>query len=146
MFERLLQLGKFFYQFIFPLTVVISLLLISGNISRPLFSGSILLDFLARFWLCLIFAMGYIIISDLDKYQIWFYGHSRENLGDPPDTFTIFWNICMSLMLGIFATLISWWAVRTFLPILNHIALLLALLNGFLFSMPLLYQSSRFRY
>lgn len=145
-FEMLVRLIKILYQVVLPLTVWISLLIVSEKISRPPFSGSRLLDFTARLWLCLIFSMGYIIISDLEKYKTWFYGGKVGNLSPTTDVITTLWNMVMSVMLGIFAALISWWAVRTFLPIFNESAIVLASLNGIIFFVPMFYQRKSFRF
>lgn len=90
--------------------------------------------------------MGYIIMSDLEKYKTWFYGFKKDNFSYSSDALNVIWNFSMAFMLGTFVALISWWAIHIFLPILNNIALILALLNGFLFFAPLFYQRSRFRF
>jgi hypothetical protein len=136
--------GRILYRLVLPLLLCIFLLIVSGNISRPLFLGSKLLDFIARLWLCLIFSMGYIIVSDLERYKSWFYGGKISNLTSANDPWAMLLNVIMGLMFGIFAALISWWAVRTFLPIFNGIALIVALVNGILFFIPVFSERNRF--
>jgi hypothetical protein len=139
------RLIKLIYRFILPLLVAFLLLIVSSNISRPLFSGSKLLDLIARVWVCVIFSMGYIILSDLEKYKALFYGAKIDNVNSIIETSTVIANISIAVIFGIFAALISWWSVRTFVPILSDMALIIALLNGILFFAPIFYQRHHFR-
>jgi hypothetical protein len=138
------SLIKLLYKFVFPATAICSLLLISPRIPRDLFLGSRVLDLVTRIWLCIMFCMGYIILSDLERYQSWFYQSKKRNLSPDNDFATRIFNITMSIMLGIFATLISWWTIRTFLPVLDNFALALAVLNGVLFFAPLFFLRNHF--
>jgi hypothetical protein len=90
--------------------------------------------------------MGYIILSDLERYQSWFYQNKKRNLNSDNDFATRVFNITMSILLGIFATLISWWTIHTFLPALDNFALALAVLNGVLFFAPLFFQRNHFSF
>jgi hypothetical protein len=140
------RLIKILYEFVFPATTICSLLLISPRLPRDLFFNSRVLDFVTRIWLCIMFCMGYIILSDLERYQSWFYQNKKKNLSSDNDFSTRVFNITMSLMLGIFASLISWWTIRTFLPVLDNFALALAVLNGVLFFTPLFFQRNHFTF
>lgn len=144
--ELLVLLGKFLYLLILPLVVFVFLLLVSENISRPLFSGSKMLDFVARLWLCLIFSMGYIIVVDLERYKSWFYGRKIDDSNSKVDNSTIFLNIIMSIIFGVFAALITMWAVRTFLPIFSKVSLIVATINGILYFVPMFCQRKHFRF
>ena len=144
-FDLFVHLRNFLYVLILPLVVSVLLLLVSENISRPLFSGSKILDFVARLWLCLIFGMGYIIVADLERYKSWFYGQKIDSSASKVDNSTIFWNISLSIMFGVFAALITVWAVRMFLPIFSDVSLILAMLNGILYFAPMFHQRKRFR-
>jgi hypothetical protein len=90
------------------------------------------------------FCVGYIILSDLERYQSWFYQNKKKNINSDNDFVTRVFNISMSIMLGIFATLVSWWTIHTFLPILDNFALALAILNGVLFFAPLFFHRNSF--
>lgn len=145
-YELLVRLKSFFYVLILPSVVSILLLLVSESISRPLFSGSKTLDFMARLWLCLIFGMGYIIVVDLERYKSWFYGSKIHDSNTKADNSTIFWNVSMSTMFAVFAALITGWAVRTFLPTFSNASLVLSILNGALYFVPMFYQRKHFRF
>ena len=135
---------RILYRFVFPLIVVCLLLFISPKLPRALFLGSSFFDLIARLWLCVIFCMGYIILSDLEKYQSWFYRGKGKKENSKYDIVTSVFNTTMSVMLGSFAAIVSSWSIHTFLPIFNNFALGLAFLNGVIFFAPLFYKRNSF--
>lgn len=135
---------KILYRYVFPSIVVCLLLIISPKLPRALFLDSSFFDLLARIWLSVIFGMGYIILSDLEKYQSWFYQGKGGNANSNSDIVTRVFNVTMSIMLGTFAAIVSWWSIHTFLPIFNSFALGLALLNGVICFAPLFYKRDSF--
>jgi hypothetical protein len=90
--------------------------------------------------------MGYIILSDLERYQSWFYQNKNRDLSSGNDFVTRVFNIAMSIMLGVFATLVSLWTIHIFLPVLDNFALALAVLNGVLFFAPLFFHRNHFTF
>jgi hypothetical protein len=140
------KMVRLFYACFLPITTILSLLILSAAIPRKLFLSSSLLDFLARLWICLVFSMGYLIMSDIYKFRAWYYGGKLKITNGANDSTTMTWNIVMTLMLGVFAALASWWTIQTFLPILDRLAVYLALLNGVLYAMPLFGERKQFRF
>lgn len=135
---------EFFYKFVMPVITGFLLLFGSGSVSRPLFLGTILYDFLARLWIFASFSFGYIYLSNPDKFRTWFYCGRVDKLEPHNDVIMGFWNIGLGLMGGVFATVITRWIIQVFLPFLTDFDWYLAISNGLLFAGPLIYQHKRF--
>jgi hypothetical protein len=138
--------NEFFYRIVMPVVVVILLLIVSQGIARPLFFGSSIVDLLIRVWLCLCYCSGYIILSNLRKYESWFYQRRNENTNVQNDPVTRVWYVGMGIMSGLFSVLISWWTVKAFLPNLNNFIWFIAIINGLLFSLPVVIQNRNVRF
>jgi predicted membrane protein len=86
------------------------------------------------------------MLSDIERYKTWFYGKRIEDPNSVNDGVKTIWNIGVSVMFGVFSAIISWWTIKMFLPNFNNIALILALLHGCIFAIPMLYYGNRFNF
>jgi hypothetical protein len=127
-----------------PIITIILLIIVSQFITRQWLFGSAVFDFIARIWLSLCLCMSYIVLANLDKYRLWFYGRRIENLNSENGVMTTIWNISMGIMLGFFALLITRWAVQVFLPIFIHFGWPIAFLNGIILSVPIIARHQKF--
>jgi hypothetical protein len=141
--RKLSRVGRFIYTVILPLVIAFSLLFVSNNTARPLFLGSVLLDFLARLWICIMFWAQYAIVCDLERYRRWFYAGKIIEPNCSEDVVNEIWNLCMGLMGAVYVSLISWWSIRIFLPIVEEYSIMLAILNGLAFFLPMFLQRKR---
>jgi hypothetical protein len=131
------------YRFVLPAFILIFLLIVSQNLKRSLFLGSLGLDIFARIWIILGFYFTYIRLSDLDKYMFRKYGMEFDNSNNyslPLNWQNIFWGS----MHGILSIPITWWTIQVFLPIFSNISWLLALFHGMLLSIPIIIRRTKF--
>lgn len=129
------KIKNILYKLVLPTLVVINFIFISGNIDRPNFGNSEYIDIFVRVWISLFFCIGYFMLSDMGKYEHWFYGNRwQEYLHE--DIFARIINLIMDLLFGAFAALITWWSIQYFLPPYTNIAVLLSIINGILFFIP----------
>jgi hypothetical protein len=52
---------------------------------------------------------------------------------------------CMGILFGIGVFLITWWTINEFLPIFISFSFLLAIVNGFIYAIPLILQYQIFK-
>ena len=141
-FSRILS---FFYKIVWPVCTIILLLVISQNMNRPLFLGSFALDLMARIWIGFSYCYVYIILSNLERYNFWIYGIKRENL-DANNTLFNWRNIALGVMFGTISTPLTWWVIQFFLPTFKDVSWFLAILHGFLLSIPIIVQRNKFTF
>jgi hypothetical protein len=131
------------YKIVLPICIIILLMVISPKINRSLFLGSPSLDLIARVWISFSFCYMYIILSNLEKYNKWVYSIRKEGLDD--NNQSIHWgNIIIGIMLGVVSIPFSWWIIQLFLPIFANTAWVLAVLHGFLLSIPFIVERRKF--
>jgi hypothetical protein len=132
------RLFKYFYAWIMPVVTIISLIVVSQFIRRPLLFGSAIADFLGRLWISLCYCANYVILADPERYRTWIYGRRIEQRKDQEDLATILGNIGMGVMLGFFVFMITRWVMQVFLLIPKDINWILSILNGLICAIPLI--------
>ena len=131
------------YRFVLPACILFFLLIVSQNLKRPLFLGSLGFDFFARIWIAFGFCYLYIVLSDIDGYIFRAYRIHTENSND--HNLPINWrNIILGCTLGAISIPITWWVIQFFLPIFSSISWLLALFDGLLLSFPIIVRRNKF--
>jgi hypothetical protein len=139
-FSRMLLL---LYRFILPSCTLFLLLIVSNNLERPLFLGSMALDLLARIWIAFGYCYISIVLSDIDKYMLRIY-RLRVESSIEPNSPTNWQNIIIAGMLCIVSVPITWWVIQFFLPIFSGTDWLFALLEGLLLSAPIAFRRKKF--
>jgi hypothetical protein len=126
------------YKYILPAVSVFSLVILAQVTSRHQFMGSGLVDFLVRAYICVWLCMLYVRLPYLAiKYRL-FPGSTTKKSDVTSGEKARF--ILGVIFLGILFAIGTRWVVMEFLPILRPLIYPIAILNGFLFSIPLIAQ------
>lgn len=139
--EILLRIMTISYRFLLPACIFTILLLISQQLERSLFLGSLLWDWMARIWIALGLSYVYINLSDLDKYVYRMYRMKAES----SDSLPVNWqNVILGIIFGIMSIPFTWWVILMFLPIFVDSALFLSVLHGLILSIPIVVFQKKF--
>jgi hypothetical protein len=120
-----------------PLITVFFLLGISSVISRPMLLGGFIADLIVRFLICIWFCGLYIRLSRFSKYHL--YPNIKWSKTDVGSTEKLFY-FGVAIFLGLGCTIVTWWTLKTFLPVFSHFVLITAIINGLLISLPIMAQ------
>lgn len=132
-----------FYKVVMPSLMLILLLGVSSLISRPTFAGSKFIDALVRIMLSLWFVIGYIRLPNLaKKYRL--YPNVEWKRSEISAWGKLFY-LSLAILFGVGITLVTWWAINVFLPVLKNVSLLLAIVNGMLYIIPIARQYQVFK-
>lgn len=131
------------YRYLLPAVTIFSLLILAQVTSRPRLAGSGFLDFLVRImaclWLCITYArLPYLSI----KYRP--FPGSTSTKADVSSREKVKY-ICEAIVFGVFFAIMTWGIIDIFLPVFRPIIYLIAVINGLLFSIPLIAQYEVFK-
>ncbi len=134
---------RFFYRIFLPTILIFSLLVISSIINRPVFLGIKFVDVLVRLLLCAWFGVLYIALPDIKSvYRL--YPNIQFTKADISRSGTIFY-IFIAILFGIGTSLVTRWTVVWFLPIYGQVSISIAVINGLIFTIPLIIQYEVFK-
>jgi hypothetical protein len=138
--------GKFIvilYGYVLPVVTIFLLMILAQFDSRPQIYGSWLIDFLARAYLCVWLCIFYVRLPHLSTRYRLFAGSTTKKTDVSSNERTRF--ILGVLVLGVIFAFGTRWLVMEFLPILRPLVYPIAILNGCLFSIPLIAQYEIFK-
>ena len=124
---------KLIYLYILPVNIIILLLGVSQLINRPMVLGSEVIDLGLRLLLCVMFFIVYRRLSNITNFRptsvsTW----TKADL----DILERIIYISLGIFYGIMVTLLTRWIIQVFLPTFIKFDLILAILNGLAFSIP----------
>jgi hypothetical protein len=131
------------YRYALPAVTIFLLMILAQVDSRQQLFGSGLIDFLARAYICVWLCILYVRLPNLSTRYRLFKGSTTKKTDVSSDERTRF--IFGVLVLGVIFTFGTRWAVMEFLPILQPLVYPIAVLNGCLFSIPLIAQYEVFK-
>jgi hypothetical protein len=126
-----------FYRFVMPLITLALMLGVSSFIDRPQLFGTFSSDFVVRVLLCVWFCGIYICLSRFSQFS--FYPNIQWSKADVGPTEKYLY-AGMGILFGIGSAIITWWAVRTFMPVFSSYRAALALFNGAIIMAPVVTQ------
>jgi hypothetical protein len=115
----------------------------SQAIERPLFMGSNLIDLAIRIILCIWFCYGYIQLPFLSRGYAFLprTSWSKADVLLEERIFIIVQIVIFSLLMAV----VTWWIIQFFVPALEEHSVIIAILNGFLYLVPLLAQYEKYK-
>jgi hypothetical protein len=126
------------YRLILPIISFIFLIIVSQFESRVMVFNSLLVDFIIRAFLTAWFCVGFYKLPRLAKDYHFFPGKDLKK--SEVSTIGKIYSISMAILFGILIGVITQWVILTFLPDLGSISLLIAIIIGFLYTIPLIAQ------
>jgi hypothetical protein len=141
--HHVVRLIVVFYKFVMPFITILSLMGISQITQRPKFLGSEFIDFVTRVLLSLWFCFSYVRLPHLRQHYR-FYPNIEWSKSDIHPSARLVY-IGIGSAFGVFITIITSWVIRAFIPILSDYSLVLAILNGLIYAIPMALQYEVFK-
>ena len=135
---------RFAYTWLLPLVIAILILIVSSKEQRSPFLGSWSLDFFARLYITVFLSAGLIILPRPEKLRRWFYGKELNTPATDTDIAVNLFIVFCGLVYGIFAALIWSWVMRVFLPSLASVNMIITVLSGFVYAIPIIIRGKDF--
>lgn len=138
-----IKTGTLFYKLILPSISIGLFFGASLIIPRQYFLGSKVIDLIIRILLCLWFCYGYLQLPILAKKRFlpiieW----KKYELFVDEKIFIFFQVILFSFIMSV----ITWWTIDIFVPILRPYSVIMSILNGFLYLIPLIAQYEKLKF
>jgi hypothetical protein len=126
------------YRRILPIVTIFILMIASQFDSRPWFFNSLVVDIIIRLFLSIWLSVAYYKLPRLSKdYR--FYSNIIWSKSDLSAFERIFY-IAMGVISGILVGIVTYWLLIIFLPTIKDISFFIAIINGFIFGLPLIIQ------
>jgi hypothetical protein len=133
--NSLLKTIKVIYLYVLPSIIVILLLGVSQFINRPKLFRSDTVDLVIRILFCLWFSFGYRRLLYISKYRPT--PVSSWTKADIDIVEKLFY-ISGGVFFGIMITIFTRWIILVFLPLLAQISIVLAIINGLIYAVPII--------
>lgn len=140
--ETGLKVAMFFYGIAMPSVTIILLLGVSSVVSRPVFANSKIADAAIRIFLCFWFCAGYIRLPKAKNYRL--HPDIEWKKSDISLLENLYYSV-LAILFGVGVSAVTWWTFNVFLPFLNETSLLIAVVNGIIFAIPLMLQNEIFK-
>ncbi len=125
-----------FYRFIMPIATGFLLFVMSQITPRSAFLGYQITDVLVRLLLWLMFCIAYWSLTNVyrpnPKRSSWLLLHK--------DVSTLLYLLFSAIGSGLTLSLVTWWTVNFFVPLLSRYSILLGIGNGFSYAIFVLGQ------